>query len=217
MRTRQRLMGLKAWIQRELCAGKKLKAPDKDMDLGKISRREPACFLGWTPQRPDLTGTAPEDPVNVCPGILIMPNPSRAKFMEEKRFDRYNEIHRPKALGQTLCVSMLFAVYEPGLRLPGFMDKAEQGDIDLSLLREGTEEGMLTLLDWMDECRDKLLGQKSIPGTDLMVDEESIDYALYTDQSYVVDKRPIYYGFINLTFNCYADESRNNAIDKYLE
>lgn len=216
MRTRQRLLGLKQWAQQELCEGKKLKAPGRDMDLGKITRQEPSCYLGWTPQRPDSTGISPEDPVNVCPGILIMPNPGKAKFMEEKRFDRYNDIHRPKILGQTLSVSMLFAVYEPGLRLPGFMDQAERGDIDLSLLKEGTEEGLLTLFDWLDECRDKLLGQKAIPGTDLIIDEESIEYALYADSNFVVDKRPVFYGFINLTFNCFADESRNNAIDQYL-
>jgi hypothetical protein len=37
-------------------------------------------------------------------------------------------------------------------------------------------------------------------------------YSLYTDQSYVVDKRPIYYGFINVDFACYVEEEANHEI-----
>ena len=42
-------------------------------------------------------------------------------------------------------------------------------------------------------------------------------YSLYTDQSFVVDKRPLYYGFVTVTFNCYAEEGANNSLDQYLK
>lgn len=217
MRTSERLKKLKAWIEKELCAGRVMKAPGENMDLTKIVRQEPRCYLAWSPTRPDQTGMLQVDPVNVCPGILVMPRIGHAKYAEEKRFDRYSNIHRPQEFGQTLAVDILFSVYEPGIRLPGFIDSAESEDgLDMSLFMEGTEQGLFTLTDWMDDCLKKLLGQKIIPHTDLSVNEATMAYSLYTDQSFVVDKRPIYYGFITVDFSCYAEEGSNNEFEKLL-
>ncbi len=218
MRTTERLRGLKAWTIRELCEGREMKAPGPNMDYTQIIRKEPKCFLGWAPSRADMAGKLQEDVLSVCPGILIMPNQAYAKYTEEKRFDRYNNIHRPQEMGQHLAVSILFSVYEPGIRLPGFIDSVgERGQgTDMDLMLDGTEQGLFTLLNWMDDCTEKLIGQKMIPGTDLSVDDETITYSLYTDQSYVVDRRPIYYGFINVIFNCYVNDGANRSIDQYL-
>lgn len=210
MRTKQRLLGLKEWLQKECCVGRLMKTPGSG--ITEIAQAEPRVFLAWFPKRPDESGMGESDPENVVPSILVMPNPSRGKMMEEKRFDRYSGVKRPKDLGQTLAVSMLLSVWEPGNRLPGF---AETGD--MKLLTEGTEDGLFTLYDWMDTVRDKLLSQLSIPGTDLLLDEESVVYSLYTDQSFVVDKRPIFYGFVNAEFYCYAEtEPQKNVLENLL-
>ena len=217
MRTSERLRGLKQWTAKTLCKGRKMKAPSPDMDLTKIIYKEPSCYIGWAPSRLDK-GEYVTEAGQVCPGILIMPNPSYGKYTEEKRFDRYSNIHRPQEMGQHLSVSILFSVYEPGVRLPGFVESVgENGEgTDMSLLLEGTEQGLFTLLDWMDDCMAALIGQKMIPHTDLAVEEDSITYGLYTDQNYVVDRRPIYYGFINLSFLCYAEEGTNPDYQKHL-
>lgn len=218
MRTSERLTKLKQWIIDELCEGREMKAPASDMDITKIKRQKPQCFIAWQPTRPDETGMLHVDPINVCPGILIMPRASTAKYVEEKRFDRYNNVHRPQELGQTLAVDIMFSVYEPGIRLPGFVESAKDGEgLDMSLFLEGTEQGLFTLTNWMDDCMERLLGQKFIPQTDLFVNEATVAYSLYTDQSFVVDKRPVYYGFVTVTFNCYAEEGTNRSIEKYLE
>jgi len=220
MRTRQRLLGLKKWITGNLCEGREMKAPAPNMDIGQIARQEPQCFLGWAPSRLDQTGRIIDEYVNVCPGIIVMPNQAYVKYMEEKRFDRYNKVCRPPEMGQHLAVSILFSVYEPGIRMPGFIDSVgERGQgLDMSLIMEGTEEGLLTLTDWMDDCMEKLLCDMSIPGTDLFLDENenTMTYSLYTDQSYVVDRRPIYYGFINVDFKCYAEEGANSITNSLL-
>lgn len=219
MRTTERLRGLKAWATENLCAGRSMKAPGANMNIGEIVRQEPCCYLAWAPTRADKTGVIKADPASIVPGILIMPNQAYAKNMEEKRFDRYNNVHRPQELGQQLSVSILFSVYEPGIRLPGFIDSVgESGKgLDNTLILEGTEEGLFTLVNWMDDCMEALLGQKMIPHTDLFLDEATTTYSLYTDQSYVVDRRPIFYGFINATFGCYAEEGQNPSINQYLE
>lgn len=218
MRTVERLLGLKRWAVENLCAGRKMKAPASNNNIGEIVRQEPRCYLGFAPARADSTGRLQEDPASVCPGIIIMPNNSYAKYMEEKRFDRYNNVHRPSMMGSHLSVSILFSVYEPGIRLPGFIDSVgESGQgLDMSLMIEGTEEGLFTLLDWMDDCKEGLLRDKMIPGTDLSVEEETMTSGLYTDQSYVVDRRPIYYGFVNVSFNGYADQGANPSTNQYL-
>ena len=217
MRTFQRLQGLKKWTYDNFCAGKEMKAPTDGRDYTKIHKQEPKCYIGWAPSRMDPSGRIQEDAASVVPGILIMPNQAYGKYVEEKRFDRYNNIHRPQEMGDHLSVSILFSVFEPGIRLPGFEESADEHGkgLDMSLLLEGTEEGLFTLLNWMDDFRAALLGQKMIPGTDLFVVEESLTYSLYTDQSYVVDRRPIYYGFINVIFACYAEEKPSH-IEEYL-
>ena len=217
MRTTERLRGLKKWTYEKFCKGREMKAPPPNMDLTKIIRKEPGCYIGWAPSRL-REGEFVTEAGTVCPGILIMPNQAYVKYTEEKRFDRYNNIHRPQEMGQHLSVSILFSIYEPGTRLPGFIDSAgENGEgMDLSLLLEGTEQGLMTLLNWMDDYKIALLEQKRIPETDLYVEEDTITYGLYTDQNYVVDKRPIYYGFINVSFMCYADEGQNPDFEKYL-
>lgn len=218
MRTVERLLGLKRWVIANLCTGREMKAPAPNNNIGEIVRQEPRCYLGYAPARADSTGRLQEDPASVCPGIIIMPNHAYAKYMEEKRFDRYNNVHRPSLMGSHLSVSILFSVYEPGVRLPGFIDSVGEGGqgLDMSLMMEGTEEGLFTLLDWMDDCKEGLLRDKMIPGTDLSVEEESMTYSLYTDQSYVVDRRPIYYGFVNVSFNGYADQGANPSTNQFL-
>lgn len=218
MRTSERLRGLKAWVQETLCDGRIMKTPAPNWDITKIETREPSCYIGWQPTRPDLTGMLDNDPMNVCPGILIMPNPSKVKDMEEKRFDRYDKVNRPLALGQEFNVTMLFSVYEPGIRLPGFVESAESEEgLDMTLIKEATEEGLLTLFDWIDDCKKALLEAGGIPNTDLFLREDKAVYSLYMDQNFITDKRPIYYGFLNVEFGCYADDGVNPDIEELLK
>ena len=218
MRLTERLRGLKQWAISELCEGREMKAPADNFDIGVIKRQQPKCFLAWAPSRVDSAGNIQEEPLSTVPGIVIMPNQAYAKYMEEKRFDRYNNVHRPQAMGQQMAVSFLFSVYAPGIRLPGFVDGVgEKGKgLDTELILEGTEQGLMTLMDWMDDCMQKLLGQKLIPHTDLFPIEESMTYSLYTDQKYVVDRRPVYYGFVNVVFGCYANEGYDRDIEDLL-
>ena len=87
----------------------------------------------------------------------------------------------------------------------------------MSLIKEGTEEGLFTLLDWMDDCKEALLRDEEIPNTDLMVDKETVITSLYSDQNYVVDRRPLFYGFVSVTFNGYADRGRAPSVDSFLQ
>lgn len=215
MRTRQRLQGLKAWTFENLCKGRSYKSPAPDGKLGGITNQEPCCFLGWTPAAPNASDMFGADPLNVCPGILIMPAPSKAKHVEEKRFDRYNNVSRPKEFSQTLSVQMLFELYEPGIFLPGW--KKEDGTVDHTKIADATEEGLMTLYDWLDDAKEKLLAARVISGTDLYLDDDSLEYSPYTDQSYIVDKRPMYYGTIFATFLCHASEGLNSGIEDFLK
>lgn len=209
MKTRKRLLGLKKWITDELCTGRDMmKAPSIDGEIGEIIRDTPRCYIGWFPTRPDETTLMPQEAKATCPSILMMPNPSLMRYTEDQHFDRYKNIERPRAFGQNLAVSFLFTVYEPGTRLPGFVQSAAEGTPDPKLILEATETGLFTLTDWMDDFREKLLNLKHIPGTDLFLndqDERNV-YSLYTESNFIVDKRPLFYGFCNVVFSCYADD-----------
>lgn len=206
MRTSERLRKLRNYVYENLCRGREMKTPAQGGDFSKIVRAEPKCYLGFYPTRPDESYGADEDALNTAPSILIMPVGGYVKNMEEQRFDRYSNIHRPKSMGQSLTVQVLFTVYEDGIRLPGFIDTAEAGKYDMSLVREGTENGIMTLLNWMDDFDDLILSSKFIPGTDLSLIEQEMRYETYSDQKYIKDDRPLYQGVSTVTFKCYADE-----------
>ena len=84
MRTRERLLGLKGWITKELCDGREMKAPGKNMNIAEIVRQKPTCYLAWTPARIDQTGQqVVDDLISVTPGIIVMPNQAYVKYIED--------------------------------------------------------------------------------------------------------------------------------------
>lgn len=215
VRTSERLRKLKQWTYDELCKGRKLKTPASKFDIAQIAYKEPVVYLAWAPMQLDKSGRLQQaETYSTCPSITIMPTQSYAKYMEEKPGDRYANIHRPQDMGQHLGVQLLFMVYEPGVRLPGFIDSTDEhgAGLNMGLMEEGTEQGLITLMNWMDDCMEKLLGVRAIPDTDLFVEDAAMTYSLYTDQSYVVDKRPLYYGFVTVSFGCYATDKPNPDI-----
>lgn len=223
MRTSERLTVLKDWLYENLCKGREMKTPPPDGDITKIVRQEPNVYIGFVPMRPDETSFNDVDALNVAPGIVVMPVQGVVKFTEEKRFDRFSNVHRPQEMGHELSVQILMSVFEDGVRLPGFIESAnpdalnDTPQFDMSLIREGTQEGLYTLLNWMDDLNEKLLGTKIIPGTDMYVDETALTYGLRSDQRFITDTRPIYYGIVNVTFWCYADEKPNYQLKDLLD
>ena len=216
MRTVERLRKFQRWTYTHVCQGRQMKTPAPNMDVRVIKRQEPKVYLAFAPMRPDESNPTGEiDPLNVSPGIIIAPTFGYLKNMEEQRFDRYNNVHRPKDMGQSLCAQVLFFVYEDGVRLPGFIDSAINGEYDMSLIREGTQDGLETLLNWMDDFKDALLSEKVIPGTDMFLNEAESQYGLYSDQKFVADRRPAFIGMVTVTFQCHADEY-NGEVNRIL-
>ena len=221
MRTAERLIKLQSWVFDVCCKDRKLKVPPPGQDITKYRDRVvPSVFLNFMPMRPDQTiALANVNPLNAAPSITLLIDNSMAKYMEDKRFDTYNNVHRNKTFGQTLNIQALFTVYEDGVRLPGFIEKVEANpeDFDMTLIKEGTQEGLFTLLNWMDDYKDSLIAAKLIPGTDMYVNEESIVYTLREDQKYPSDNRPLFYGVVNVSFNCYSEHKDNPDLRALLD
>lgn len=208
MRTEERLRRLKEWTYKTVCQGREMKAPAPNMDVSKIVRQEPAVFLGYAPTRPDVSLYGDVDPLTVAPGIILAPVSGDVHYMEEKRFDRYNNVHRSKDMGQSLTVQAVFMVFEDGVRLPGFVDAVQRGEeYPMNLLREGTEEGLFTLTNWMDDYKDALLDAGGIPGTDLIINDENFDYGWYSDQKFISDRRPCFIGMVTVKFQCFGRQN----------
>lgn len=207
---------LQSWTYETLCKGREMKTQGKSVT--DIARQEPKVYLAFFPTKPEDLGQFVQKENFTVPSILIMPQISDVKNVPEQRFDRYNHVSRNQEFGQNLNVTFLFSVYEAGIRLPGFAaGNGNRSGIDVTKILEGTEEGFLTLMDWMDDLKENLLAVKAIPGTDLAVSEMDITYSAYSDSNYIVDKRPIHYGIVYAKFNCNADKKYNPDIEKYLE
>ncbi len=203
MRTSERLRKLKEYIYENLCEGREMKTPAPGGDFTQIVRDEPKVYLGFFPTRADTNAYADEQALNTAPSILIMPVGGYQKRQEETR----QEIHRPESLGQAITVQFLFTVYEDGVRMSGFISALEEDPAyDMSLIKEGTENGLMTLVNWMDDLDDLLLADKFIPGTDMTVIEKSMEYGLYSDGKYLKDDRPLFQGICTVTFGCHTNE-----------
>lgn len=214
MRTEERLRKLRDWTYDTVCKGRIMKAPAPNMDISKIVRQEPKAFIGYAPTRPDISLYSETDPLSVAPGIILAPVSGDVHYMEEKRFDRYNNVHRNKDMGQSLIVQAVFMVFEDGVRLPGFIDALERDEeYPMELLREGTEEGLFTLTNWMDDYKDALLSAGHIPETDLVVNDEAFDYGWYSDQKFISDRRPVFVGMVTVKFQCHADHFNQEVQD----
>ena len=232
MRSWQRLKKMQELFYEELCKGRSYKCPKPaggnihSPMITDFTRAEPRVFLGWQPMNPNEPGRVdPKDPFSVCPAITVMPNASYARYVAEKRFDRYQNVHRNQDMGQSPYMLILFSIYEPGIRLPGFaeaMEKQDPDDDPMQYFQDGTEAGLQTLYDWMDDAIELLLRERGIPGTDMVLDDyENFRYSLFTDQAYVVDRRPLYYGILNVPFKGYAspgnDHGKQSRIDRFLD
>ncbi|MBQ8088465.1 MAG: hypothetical protein IJ234_08605 [Clostridia bacterium] len=150
-----------------------------------------------------------------------MPTTAYVRYTQEHRFDRYNKILRSQDMGQSLAMQILFTIYEPGIRLPGFAESIESGAPDMSLFKDGTEPGVQTLVEWMDDAMELILRERTVPGTDLILEDDNFLYSLYSDQQYIQDRRPLYQGFLNVEFKCYAnygsDKGRASRSDRLLD
>ena len=113
MTTRQRLEALEKWAEERLCRGREYKSPDPDGDITRVKLTEPKVYLGWFPGRGPRTEDWEEAP-NEAPGILIAPGTTCGQKVEVRRFDENSRVRRPPELGQTVQISMMFCIYEPG-------------------------------------------------------------------------------------------------------
>lgn len=218
MRTWERLRKTRDWVYEEICKGREYKVPKNNPQDGygpliyDFTRGEPQVFLAWQPMRPDNPGAIlSQDPYNVAPSITIMPTQGYIRYMEEKRFDRYSNIQRPQDMGQTVGMQFLFMIYEPGIRMPGLEESLKSDKPDMSLLKDGTEAGLQQLVDWMDDLIELVLRERNVPETDLILEDDSSIYSLYTDQNYVTDRRPYYYGFVSITWRGYANTGSDHG------
>lgn len=220
MRTYSRLEALKQWTFEEVCRGRKMKAQPPERDITRFEEPvEPRVFVAYAPKRFDESlKEFVIQAASTAPSITIMPDYSNVKYVEPQRFDQYKGVHRSQDYGQQLNVQVLFSVYQDDLRLPGFVDRYEQeNEFELSLLREGTQEGLKALMDWMDDFKGKLLAQQTIPDTDMTLNEANFVYGMRADQKYIMDNRPIYYGLCAVNFYCVAEQGQNPEISAILD
>lgn len=206
MNTRRRLEALQTWVIDNLCKGKRMKTPG-ETDFS-VEYTEPRCFVGLYPW---TLNEASE--YNVAPSILIIPDVSKAKDVRIKSYDQSDNIGRPQNLGAQLNLRLVFCVYDPGDRTAEL--KTSQNPYTDIL--EGDNGGFFTLTDWLDECMEKLLQANSIPGCDLFLYEDTITWAPMTEGEAILDRRPLYYGILQLGFGGESQRREGETISKLLD
>lgn len=208
MLTSARIEAVRAWCEEELCNGRTMKSPGKGGKATEVQYVKPRAFAGFQPRRRGRE----QEMFSVAPSITIMLAPSQAMRDREKRFDKYSGIHRANELGATMALQFLFTVYEPGDRNEDFAQTGSYDDIE-----EPGAMGYYLLLDWMDELRELLMGVGTIPKTDLAVNTGEVYYAPFMSENTVVDRRPVYNGFVTAEFNTYVGGAPNERVRDLLD
>lgn len=216
LNTRQRIEALKRFVAQISADMGAFKAPGATLD--DIVYKQPRMYTAYYPARPYKQNQAPGMALGPddasAPSVLFMLTPSQAQNMEEERLDRYNNISRPAEFGGKLGMLMQFAVFDPGVRLPGFDGNHPD------LIEDATEDGFYALTDWMDNVMRALITSDTIPGSDMFVIKNTIKYSPYIDGDYIADRRPFYYGQLAATFGYYTaympnyEKDIENALDE---
>lgn len=203
MLTDERMECLRGWVERKCCCGKLMKAPQGKDDLS-AQLVVPQCYKYFYPKR---RADASVEAANVAPSILVVPLIDEAQNMEEKRFDRYANVSRPKDLGERQSVQFIFTTYEPG---------EVKRDGAFTTLEDTGSKGTAALLTWMDELKELLLSNHNVPDSDMYLLYDTIRGGLRTDMNAVMDLRPYYQGILLATFGAKSAEISDPAVDELL-
>lgn len=213
MKSAERLEAIKQFTYDKVCKGKSLKTPilnkgltRNDSDF-KVKYTEPKVYVGLYPQKAENGEES-----KIAPSILILPGTSYSGKFKEKRFERYNNLHRQPDLMGELSVQWVFCVYDPGIR-----KKEYDGDIKREDIGENTEAAIYTLTDWMDELQAYIMGQEIIEGTDLYVLYDSVRWSLLNSEGSVEDRRPYYYGVVEAIYGTAVNRKENTSVNKLLD
>jgi hypothetical protein len=204
--TRKRLSALREWTDDRLCKGRSMKTPG-ETDFSVVYT-QPRVFVALYPWR--LTEATE---FSIAPSILIIPDLSPAQDPRTYAYDKSEGAIRSRDLGAQLNVRMVFCVYEPGERL----SELQTSHNPVEDLMEVSNSGFYTLTDWVDEAVEQLLRDKSIPGSDLFVYEDTIRWAPMMQEDAIVDQRPLYYAVLQAGFGGKSLRRESSTIDDLLK
>lgn len=182
----------------------------KDYD---IEYKEPECFLGN--YYPMMVSNVKE-PYKIAPSILIMTGGGLAAGETEEYLDSRQGISRPKEVGATLNVQLIHVIYDPGERTGVLKEDGSADPHEAFKWDNERDEGSLFLMDWMDDTQAALLGADSIPGCDLIVKRSTVGWEPLKENGAVADRRPLYLGFVSVTFEAPTREKDNDIINDLL-
>lgn len=208
MRYRQRLEKVRDWARKKLCTGRQMKTPGKnDYD---IVWAEPRCFLCTYPT------AVKEDLINVAPGLLLLAGGGYGASDTSEYLDNRSGIDRSKDMGATLSMQFVHVIYDPGERTGIRKEDGRADPKQALIIDENADNGALTVIDWMDDTMAALIGAKSIPGTDLIVNEKTVRFNPLTENGAIADRRPFYLGIVTVDFNSVTRGDNNNEIEAIL-
>lgn len=212
MRNRQRLERLREWTFTRCCEGRSMKTPVARGSDYDIAWAEPRCFLGSYPP----WAQNPREEYKVAPSILILTGGGLAAGETDEYIDSRSGISRPKDIGATLTVQLIHALYEPGERTGVRKDDGRADPREALQRNEEADEGHLALIDWMDDTMAALIGADAIPDTDLIVNRKTVGFELLKENGALADRRPLYLGFVTVTFSALTRADDNPIIDDLL-
>lgn len=209
LRYRQRLDVVHKWVYEKLCKGRSMKTPGQNEY--DVVWTEPRCFLC------NLPASARGVPFNIAPGLLLLVGGGLAAGDTSKYLDNRNGISRPEDVGAALQLQIVHVMYEPGERTGIRKEDGRADPKEALVINEEADEGMLKLIDWMEDTMSALIGAESIPGTDLIVKKDTVGFEPFKENGGLADRRPFYLGHVVVEFAALTHGDDNELISKLLE
>lgn len=192
---------LRDWVYENCCKGRQMKTPvprGRDYD---VKWAEPNCFGGdnYPARARDI-----KNPYSVAPSILITGVSFKPYAETSEYLDSRQKVSRPKNVGSTITLNLIHAVYDPGERMTVRQKENAQGEPiqdgdphEMLLTDEAMDTGSMILWQWMEDTASAIHAALSIAG--MTVKDDSIIIEPLTENESVSDRRPVYFGVVQVT------------------
>lgn len=211
----ERLLALKEFVYETVCKGKQFKTQGFNERGGaddyKVEYKEPEVFIGLYPRNKNRNSNERNDPSRVAPSVLIIPRLNYSGKFKEARFDNYEGINRSKEIAGVFSVQFLFCMYDTGKRNADTSITRKAEDIE-----DNTEQAVLNLIGWIEELSKQIMGLSQIPNTDLFVYKDSVCWSTLNSDDSVADHRPLYYGYLTVSFGHKTNKVNDKKIEELL-
>lgn len=181
----QRIDAVRDFLNENVCSDLSLKVPN-DNDMYQVDWRSPVAYSTFLPPKNKL----PAEINQPVPSVVVMP------------------IRDEESLNEgTLLLHLVFAIWDPGTRLPGAPKKRTPEFLELD------NDGWRALCTFTERAKMAIIAERSIGDMELTY---PVRRGFFNEEDSTPDLRPYYMAWMDLSFRYGPQPTYNQAIHDFM-